>query len=324
MGLFDFRRRSLVRRARNAIKSLHALRVEEFMTDYVVTINPEKSVHDAAMLMIGEDISTLVVEKDESPIGILTERDFVLKVTNAAKSRVTDVMSDSLVTVRPASSVVEAVGLMKEHGIRKLVVTNDQNKIVGIVTQTDVCRMLHKRVRILTMAVPPLYVHDVMSKEIQSTPPDTNLSKVKELMKQHHISALPVIENDQYIGIFTEYDMVMNVYGSGATDPKTVRDLMKSPLKGIPADITIFDANLIMLFENVRRLIAVHDGNIVGVVTQTDIVHAAFQYLERTLEYLDSHEKTVSENTFEVLKDSTHIVSEYAGEHLRLYTVKER
>ncbi|RME31979.1 CBS domain-containing protein [Candidatus Woesearchaeota archaeon] len=324
MALFGFRRRRLLKKAKSSVQRLLSLPAEAFMTDFVVTIKPEKTVLDAAMLMIGEDISTLVVEEDEKPVGVLTERDFITKVraADAKKLAVRDVMTKHVVSVSPKETAQAMIHLLKEHHIRKLVVVHEDGTIAGIVTQTDLGRVLHKEVRIICESVPPIFVRNVMTKHIITVDESQKLHTAKQIMAKKAISSLPVKKGDAFVGIFTEYDLVSRFYGAEEAVPNTIPEIMKSPVKAIPGDLTIFDANLIMLFENCRRLLVIEEERVVGIVTQTDIVHAAFAYLERMHEYLETHGDIVTEESFTLLKDSTHIISEYAGEHLRLFTLK--
>ncbi len=294
------------------------------MTDYVVTISPEKTALDAAMLMVGEDISTLVVEEGNKPVGVLTERDFVLKVraADAQRLRVNEVMTRGVVSVSPETPAKEMIRLLKEHRIRKLVVLNDDGTTAGIVTQTDLSRTLHKEVRLVSEAIPPIFVRNVMTKKIIAVEESMKLHAAKQVMARKKISCVPVKRGQEFVGIFTEYDIVSRFYGAEDAVPNTIPEIMKSPIKAIGSDLTLFDANLIMLFEDCRRLLVLDEGKVVGIVTQTDIVRAAFDHLERMQEYLRTHAAIVTEESFVRLKDRTHIVSEYAGEHLRLFTVK--
>ncbi len=134
---------------------------------------------------------------------------------------------------------------------------------------------------------------------------------------------LPVTEKGGYIGIFTEYDVVAQFFDSGGRlAVKSVDDLMKAPVKAIPASLSIFDANTIMLFEKVRRLLVVDQEKVVGIVTQTDLVHACFDYAERVRKALAESSFSISTADLVPLRRRTAIISEYTSEHLRAYTMK--
>ena len=117
------------------------------MTKDVLTIDSDKTVIEAAALMSQNDVGDLVVMENESPVGIVTERDFVRRVLAVGKSttiRVSEVMSAPLRVIDPEAPVKEAARRMANKGIRRLVVIKD-NKLVGIITATDFARSLGKK-----------------------------------------------------------------------------------------------------------------------------------------------------------------------------------
>jgi signal-transduction protein with cAMP-binding, CBS, and nucleotidyltransferase domain len=105
----------------------------------------------------------------------------------------------------------------------------------------------------------------------------------------------------------------------GKIQIKSLSELMKSPLKVIPADLNIFEANAIMLFEKVRRLPVIDNGKIIGIVTQTDLVHACFDYVETLRPRLTGK---VPDALLLPLRQKESIISQYVSEHLRAYTMK--
>jgi len=118
--------------------------IGEIMTKDVLTIGPESSVMKAAKLMASRSVGSIVVVKKGKPVGILTERDLLMKVisTDLKPSRVPvkKVMSSPVITTTPDTDLVEAVRLMARHHIRRLPVV-DGGKLVGIVTTRDIMRI---------------------------------------------------------------------------------------------------------------------------------------------------------------------------------------
>ncbi len=325
-------RRSLI----SGVRALQLLSVGDVMTEYVMTISPERSVIDAASIMIGESVSALVVERKGKPIGILTERDFISKVPAAKQAlglAVKDIMSCSfgvarektcaVESVTPQASLFEARNLLRQKGIRKLVITNSEGLVAGIVTQTDLSKALYGTMAcVARFSDGPFLVKDVMTASVASAPRDATFAKAKEVMKRRNVSALPIVEKGAYVGVVTEYDVVAQFYDAGGKlDVKRIEEIMKSPVKAIPVDLNIFDANTVMLFEKVRRLLVVNQGKVVGIVTQTDLVHACYAYAERLFAAVKEGTR-FQERDLVQLKRSNAIISEYAGEHLRSYTVR--
>jgi len=106
----------------------------------IVSIDSKAKVKDAARLMVEKGIGSLIANRDGLPFGIVTERDLMEKIAaegvDPTKMTVSEVMTAPLTTVDANSNIIDAARRMVEKRVKRLVVT-DQDKIVGIVTQTD-------------------------------------------------------------------------------------------------------------------------------------------------------------------------------------------
>jgi len=106
----------------------------------IVSIDSKAKVKEAARLMVEKGIGSLIANRDGLPFGIVTERDLMEKIAaegvDPNKMTVSEVMTAPLTTVDVSSSIFDAARRMVEKRVKRLVVT-DQEKIVGIVTQTD-------------------------------------------------------------------------------------------------------------------------------------------------------------------------------------------
>ena len=121
--------------------------VKEIMTKEVVTIDPNKTVFEAAELMSSKGISCVIVVIKAFPVGIITERDIVRRIVAKRSSpdvKVTEVMTKTVITVDPDTSLKEAARTMSTNKIRRLPVLKN-NKIVGIVVATDFVRNAGKK-----------------------------------------------------------------------------------------------------------------------------------------------------------------------------------
>jgi CBS domain-containing protein len=115
--------------------------VRHAMTESPQTITPEMNAFDAAGMMKSEDVGALPVVKDGRLVGLLTDRDLVLRVLAERQSpvdvKVGDIATTSPVTITPDMRLAEARDLMEEHQIRRLpVVKGDQ--VVGMLSIGDV------------------------------------------------------------------------------------------------------------------------------------------------------------------------------------------
>ena len=116
--------------------------VKDVMTSPVITISENGFVLDAAKLMAENDLGCIIVTgKEEKPLGILTEKDLVVRVLakNAQASivRVKDVMTSPLITIDPESTLSEAARKMSRLNIRRFGVMYKGN-LIGILSSKDV------------------------------------------------------------------------------------------------------------------------------------------------------------------------------------------
>ncbi len=107
------------------------------------------TAHDVATLLNKNRIgSVIVIDKDKTPIGIITERDLVKRVCleslNASKVLVEDIMSSPLITIMAYDSVDTASRIMISNRIKRLPVIEADNRIIGIISVTDISKNLAK------------------------------------------------------------------------------------------------------------------------------------------------------------------------------------
>ncbi len=125
--------------------------VRDIMQKNVITIQENKTALDAAKLISEKDISFLVIVKDDKPIGVITERDFVRKIAAQDKQAslipLSDIMSYKFRWVEPSTEIEDAVQKMLNHNIRRLIVLEDE-KLVGVITQTDLADFLRSKLLI--------------------------------------------------------------------------------------------------------------------------------------------------------------------------------
>ena len=106
----------------------------------VVWIGPLESVFDALALMNEKDVGALCVQIEGYLVGIVSERDYVRKVIldiNASKlTKVSEVMTTEVITVKPEDTVLHCIALTKQHHIRHLPVV-EEGKAIGMVSLRD-------------------------------------------------------------------------------------------------------------------------------------------------------------------------------------------
>ena len=106
----------------------------------ISSVAPGATVHEAIALMAAKNVGAVLVISEGTLVGIISIRDFGRKVVLEGKSardvRVQEIMTSSLITVTPETTVLEAMALMTRHHIRHLPVL-DQGKLDGVVSMAD-------------------------------------------------------------------------------------------------------------------------------------------------------------------------------------------
>ena len=117
--------------------------VRDWMMDLVVFVDPDTLVTDALATMRRRYINSVIVDKTgESPhYGILTSTDICDKIVaqdrDPATTKVGEIMTSPLITVKADMSVGECARIMKEKNIHHLPVADDNGNLVGMISATD-------------------------------------------------------------------------------------------------------------------------------------------------------------------------------------------
>ena len=115
-------------------------RIQELMIPNPITYPATATVIDAARAMRDTNVGDVLVERDGSVIGIVTDRDLVVRALASARNpadvRLGDSCSRALITLTPNDSVDDAVGLMRDNALRRLPICKD-GVAVGIISLGD-------------------------------------------------------------------------------------------------------------------------------------------------------------------------------------------
>ena len=121
--------------------------VKDFMTTNVITIDVNETALYAAKLMHQQDVGDLVVMEGNVPKGIVTERDLVRRVMALKKpfeTKVSEIMSNPLITIEDNASLRDAARKMVNYKIRRLPVTKN-TALVGIIVASDFAKHVSKK-----------------------------------------------------------------------------------------------------------------------------------------------------------------------------------
>ncbi len=124
--------------------------VFEVMTENVTTCSPDTALKDVVKILSSNRLSSLVIIENGAPVGIITERDMVAILADMLNDVVWDdlsidhFMTSPTYTIPSEIALHEAVELSKDKNIRHLPVVNENNKLIGLLTQTDMVNGLSR------------------------------------------------------------------------------------------------------------------------------------------------------------------------------------
>lgn len=243
--------------------------VAQVLQKKLICCAPQTSVQQAASLMRHHNISCILVKKNDLILGIWTESDcktMDLSDTTLLSQPVSAVMSCPVISIADQCTTSEAAALMKQKGVRRLLVTDRTHKAIGIVTQTD---LIHQQ---------PLE-HYLVLRDISSIlvelplllQAELSVAQAAILMQQTQRDAAIVQFDHSEFGIITERDLVHFV--ATARTLCTLQQVATRPLLTLPLHSSLLQAVRLLREQGFRHL-GVTDayGKPVGLLSHNHIL----------------------------------------------------
>ncbi len=238
------------------------------MSTEIVTISPEASMSQAADIMGEKHIGSLIVTKYSTPVGMVTERDFLSKVLALEKipkeEKVEAIMSYPLITISQTAKIKEAAQMMMLKKSRLAVF--DGGTIVGVVTASDLIRCLPD------IPETEAKVDDFMTKEIVTADEKTPVNRIVRLMVENRIGSVIITSKGEPFGIFTERDLLSTFLFKGKPLIAEVGKEASSPLITASQGTSIHRAAAMMALKHIRRLPIASEDKLLGIITARDLV----------------------------------------------------
>jgi CBS domain-containing protein len=124
---------------------------------------------------------------------------------------------------------------------------------------------------------------------VWTTRPGDSIRQALVLMAEKHIGALPVIEDDKLVGIFSERDFARHAveFNSVLNMDIPVSELMTHPVYFVNLDQTVDDCMAVMTAKKLRHLPVLEDGKLIGLVSIGDVVKQQLDDKQSTIEVLE-------------------------------------
>jgi CBS domain-containing protein len=276
------------------------MKIKDVMNDEVFLIQDTEQVAHARNIMLKHGVSrVIVVDRNENPIGIVTEKDLTRKLRAngpAWKKRPIDtisirrVMSNGLITIDSESYLKEAVETMLRNKISSVPVV-DREGLAGIITKTDLMKYYASKF------ANRWKVSDLMTRDVVTVNQNHTITHVINVMNKNDIDGLVVMFDNEIAGIITpanisfarvddpetgvSVERIYSIRQEAEGDDKrkardismlTAEDIMTEDVVKISGDLDAAEAATLMCDNYVSHLPVVEDDNLVGIITKTDII----------------------------------------------------
>lgn len=245
----------------------------------VITIGKGETVEVALDLMERRDINHLVVTSDGRVAGLLSIRDVMDGLGSSRFERiparriyVSALMTEPPVMINPQATVREAVRVMIEGSIGSLPVTEGE-KLVGIVTETDLIRVLSSGESI----------EDLVKRDHPKIMPNERMVHARSIMLDRGARILPVVESGRLVGIVTERGLakaflevrenVDPVHMDNAVRKILVDDVMVEAPRRIKGFVSVEDARDLFLESGLPALPVINEEDkVIGVLERRSLL----------------------------------------------------
>lgn len=183
------------------------------------------------------------------------------------RMKVKEVMTKDIISVDKDVDLQHVLNLMKKHEITKIPVVEDK-KLVGVVTD-DVIAVKLGSIRKRGVPASRLHASSVTDKDIETVSPDTDVREILKKVGEPGPTMLNVVENDKLVGVITKADLLPLVKSK-----KQLREIMQKRIHSVSPDDRVIHARRIIINENVARLPVIHNGKLLGMISDTEIAFA--------------------------------------------------
>ena len=126
-----------------------------------------------------------------------------------------------------------------------------------------------------------IQIRNIMVREVVTTKIDSTVEEAVKLMNEHEIGCLIVTQNDEPIGILTERDLLKRILAkSKDLEKMKVEEVMSKPLISVEPNAQLGDVSRIMFEKNIKKMPIIKKGELLGLVTLTDILRIQPQLIK--------------------------------------------
>ena len=127
----------------------------------------------------------------------------------------------------------------------------------------------------------PLPAKDFMTRVVHTAKETDSVGKIAKIMDKHRVSCVVILDDRERVkGVMTERDIVRDIIDNDVDYSEPVGKYLSSPVNKVDDDADILILSRYLTRNRMKRLIVMHGGKMVGIVTQTDILRASMLYIQ--------------------------------------------
>ncbi|MBE6496783.1 MAG: CBS domain-containing protein [Methanobrevibacter sp.] len=258
------------------------MQIKNLMSEDLITVDKDQNLSDALKLLRKHNVSRLPVTNNKELVGIISERDIANKLGSskyesmpASRLHISSVMVKDVFTVPKTMQLEDVAKLMLDNGIGSVPVMDDE-KMVGIVSKADFVTLA------TGIAFDKITVKEIMSKKLVTVSPTERIVHARRQMLEAHVGRVPVVDDDELVGMITSKDLmrafidfrkkVPEKYQKSQIKELLVEDIMSTKPTFVSKDMSITEVSELIMETGYNGLPVVEDGEVVGIITQTDIL----------------------------------------------------
>lgn len=187
------------------------------------------------------------------------------------KSGLNEVIVKRSITVKPTTPLLDAREILFKHKIRRLIVLDEKEKPVGIITEKDVAKAVYS---LVGKPIKSVKVGDFMSKNLVTVKKNASVYDCAKLMKNRKISSVIVLSGKGTLdGLVTKTDLV-SVFLTQAAAPLKVSDIMTRKVITVTPSDSVLLVESLLINNRITRIVVERKRKPVGIITHRNFLPA--------------------------------------------------
>lgn len=188
-----------------------------------------------------------------------------------------EIMSDDVIVIKDTDQLAYARNIMLKKGLSSIVVVDEADNPVGIITERDITHKLNEKSPAWRRRpIDKILVSRIMNEDLITIQSKQNAKEAADLMLKNNIGTLPVVDNNELVGIVTKTDL-LNVYEKNYKGKWVVEDLMNRGIVKVDENHAISHVISLMEEKKIGRTVVTREGELVGIITAQNISFAQIE-----------------------------------------------